>query len=62
MSTWQQRKKPVYVGHPTLWGVVTDPPNETKSVMRFDTQEQAETYLKNLGSRSYSYILPPETK
>ena len=61
MSTWHQRRNPQPLWHETLWTVVSDPPEDTLSVMRFGTRASAEEHLANheaLG-REHAYIIPP---
>ncbi len=60
MSSWHQRngsKRPVKLQHETSWTLVTDPPNEMMSVMRFNTKEEAYAAQK---TRTHSFVLPPE--
>lgn len=66
MATWHQqnamRKAIVPYWHETKWSVVIDPPNGHTCVCRFDTNEQAQTYLNNLkkhGNDRGAYILHP---
>lgn len=57
MSTWHQRRRPSILWHPTLWAVVTDPPNDPTSVVCFRTREAAEAAVEKFPK--HSYVLPP---
>ena len=57
MSTWHQRRRPSILWHPTLWSLITDPPNEPTSIICFATQDGAEASLEKFPK--HSYILPP---
>ena len=64
MSTWHQRLNVVSLWHSTKWTVVTDPPEDTLTLARFDTYEESEKHLKMLDSSKnrlsrFSYILSP---
>lgn len=60
MSTWHQDQRPVQLWHPTKWTVVSDPPNMLRTVMRFDTKEEAEGFLARTKDPN-TYILNPGT-
>lgn len=61
MSTWHQDSNPVPLWDKSRWTVVTDPPGKPMSVMRFESQEEAQRYIARLEERGefHSYILPP---
>lgn len=58
MATWHQQRNPVPFWHETQWTVVEDPPHGSTCLSRFDTQQEAQTYERNVG-RKHTYILPP---
>jgi hypothetical protein len=63
-ATWHQSKSKVKLYSPDTWNVVTDPPNEGRSIMSHKTKEDAERYMSNLAknnpySHKHSYVLPP---
>ncbi|CAG9228576.1 hypothetical protein [Burkholderia vietnamiensis] len=55
MSTWHQDRNPMPLWHPTQWTLVIDPPNQMRSVERFDTAEAANFAAKLRGG----YVIPP---
>lgn len=61
MATWHQLRNQVPLWHPSKYTVVSDPPHDCRTVMRFETKAAAETFLSNIKARgeSHSYILPP---
>lgn len=64
MATWHQMKRPVQLAHATQWSIVTDPPNDCRTVMRFPTEQAARDSLAQWRARGdrHSYILPPLAK
>jgi hypothetical protein len=66
MATWhQQRAKGVKLYHETEWTVVEDPPNQCRTLSRFNTKTAADTYLDNLkrlGKAEHAYILKPASE
>jgi hypothetical protein len=64
MSTWHQDQVSVRLYHDTDWTIVTDPPNQPRTLWREATREDAEATLARWSARyatdaKYSYILPP---
>ena len=73
MSTWHQDRAAHPLWHASQWSVVTDPPGRSRSVMRYDTAEQADQYVANVKKLSadnpadferqlaakHTYIIPP---
>lgn len=59
MSTWHQdraaQRNPTPLWHETKWTCVSDKPGQPRSLMRWDTYEQAKAYADRTGD----YILKP---
>lgn len=62
MATWHQQRSRVQLWHATQWTVVIDPPNACRAIARFDTMDQAETYLRNVRERGerHAYTIAPQ--
>lgn len=63
MATWHQQQRAVKLYHDTQWVVVDDPPNDCRSVMRFDTEAAARAYVDcriALGTGDNCYVLAPQ--
>lgn len=64
MATWHQNLNNIDINHPTKWSVETNQLHKMRSVMRFDTLEQCQTYMQNLEKNNIeewksSRIVPP---
>lgn len=63
MATWHQRRamrrNPSPLFHATQWSVVTDPPGGLLTVMRFASEESANTYAAKV---PHSLVLAPSNK
>lgn len=63
MATWHQNRARTPLWHDTQWTVVSDPPNDLRTITRCDTQAQAEEYLARIKPREpHSYIIRPAKK
>jgi hypothetical protein len=71
MATWHQlqaikRNGPIRYGDPKTWTVVTDPPNQCRSVMTgFTSREDAQAFIDRCegfrpGEARYCFIIPPK--
>ena len=57
MATWHQQKaRPTY-WHETKWTLLSDPPGECASVMRFDTEEEARKTFNAWKERGEKHLL-----
>ncbi len=61
MATWHQQRARVQLWHDTLWTVVTDPPGECTSIMRFEAESEARAFLARIQERgeAHCYMLAP---
>jgi hypothetical protein len=69
MSTWHQdqamRRQPISLWDEELWTVIENPSNGHLCLSRFEDQDTAQVYLKNItGNKPKTgyYILPPMQK
>lgn len=66
MATWHQhQRKAVKLAHPTEWTVVTDPPNDLRTLCSWTTEAAAHAYIERLRQHhpreaAHSYVLPPD--
>lgn len=60
MATWHQQRSKARLFHDTEWSVVSDPPNQGRSITTFATEAAAKKFLAI--SPRHSYILPPAAK
>lgn len=56
MATWHQLRRPVTLYHETKWTVVVDPPNQLRTLMLFDHEQQANDYAR---TQQHAYVLRP---
>lgn len=64
MATWHQQRNPVPLSHQTKWTLVSDPPGQCLTVMRFDRQKDANDCMDELvksGRDAHSYLVPPRS-
>lgn len=65
MATWHQQRNKVKLSHPTEWTVVSDPPNDQRTLMTWSTEAAARAYIERLRQHhpreaAHSYVLPPD--
>lgn len=72
MATWHQQQadrrafqagSPRKLYHETEWTVVSDPPNDVRTLSTFTTKAKAEEFLAKIKAREpHSYILAPASE
>lgn len=61
MATWHQQQTPYRLYHDTEWTVVSDPPNQVRTLSTFTTEAGARTAMAKwkAAGEEHLYILPP---